>query len=329
MLGCKWRSKVRVMQRLGYVIPRQAFLARAKLADKHLMKNTWFIVMLVLGLVGVTSGQSVTLTVIPSYGPPQYAASFPGYAAGAVATIKATGTLPTGSRTGPTDARLATRLVAEGLMTTTNKFFYGANGFSPVAPWEKELGATLWWWTIAEADTGLGETVSLTDISAALKSIDTDNVLGKVVSFNGTSYSLTALGIRADRSEIVSGSANQPAQKVIVGIASKSFPMEIYSIGEIQNFVSQPGWRTEAKVFAKGLTVTASLAVTQPALNPMKIGNKLVIGAVDNGDPSTYPIESATSLAGPWTPAGAIRAGQAVDLGSVASRTALFVRYTK
>ena len=257
--------------------------------------------VMVLGLLGVASSWAAIIKVLPSFGPTQASPQFAAYAADAVVTIKATGTLSV----------LLSHVTPENLTTRSDGI------------------GTVWWWLDVTAD--LGETLSLADVSGLFTSSDSGNVLGKVVSLEGTAYSPLAPGIRADGSEVTSGPANQQVKRVIVGIGSKSFPVSSSNDEQaVKDYLNQfPNWRMTAMVTAKETIVTVILSKAQPKLMAVVAGDRLMVSAEGNGDPVSYRVQSSPTL-GPsavWTAVGSIKAGQTVDLGPTSSGTALFVRY--
>ncbi len=256
---------------------------------------------MVLELFGVASSwAAVTIKVLPSAGPTQASPQFATYAADAVTKIKA-GTLP-----------VLTTVTPEDLMTRPNGV------------------GTVWWWV--DATAGPEETITLADISGLFTSSDSRNVLGKVISLEGTTYTSLALGIKTDGSEVTSGPANQQVKRVIVGIGSKSFPVSS-SDGEqaVRDYLNGfSGWQMTAMVTVGKTTVTASLLKTPPKLTARVVGEGrlLMVTAEDNGDPNSYGLQSSLTIgsSATWIAAGSIKAGQTLILGP-ASSTARFVRY--
>lgn len=283
-----------------------------------------------MGLAVFTGQAAIAVRIIPLFGPPQNAASYLGYATNAINLIKIDGVLPAGERTSPTDARLLQLVAPEDLMTTTSLPFY-RGVFYPVAPWNNERGGTVWWWV--EVIANEGETVSLADISIVLSSSDPGNVLGKTVAFNGTgvAYSSTALGIQVDGSEINSGPADQQVKRVIVGIGSKSFPVSSATdVQIIRDFLNQfTNWRTTSMVTVKGITNTLVLSRAPPILKAIKVGDRFLVIAENNGDPTSYGLQASATLGNSavWNFVGTIQAGQTNDMVLVSSPS-LFVRYT-
>ena len=252
------------------------------------------------GVQTVTGATTIKIKVLPSFGPTQQASSFATYATDAVTAIKA-GTLP-----------VLKTVTPENLMTHPDGV------------------GTVWWWLDVTAD--LGETLSLADVSGLFTSSDSGNVLGKVVSLEGTAYSPLAPGIRADGSEVTSGPANQQVKRVIVGIGSKSFPVSSSNDEQaVKDYLNQfPNWRMTGMVSAKGVTTTVVLQKAPPKLMATMAGEGrlFMVSAEDNGDPMSYGIQSSLTLGSSevWSSAGSIKAGQTLVLGQ-ASGTARFVRY--
>lgn len=275
-----------------------------------------FLVITVLVLLGVASNnsQAATHKLLPSAGPTKSSQFFAAYAQNASDTIKATGTLPDGEPSSPTDARLLQDIMPENLMTHPDGI------------------GTIWWWEVLTA--GEGETVALADISMVLSSSDPNNILGKTEAFSGTEvgYSPISPGIRADGSEIISGPANQQAKRVIVGVGSKSFPVSsASSVQTVRNYLNSfPNWTITSMVTAKGATDTLTLALSKapPRLIAQRSGARFLVIAEDNGDPTSYELQSATSLSSAvWNPAGSISAGQTNDVtSSVQASSAFFIR---
>mgnify|MGYP001560228336 CR=1 FL=1 len=261
------------------------------------MKKILTVTVLGLLMGGVVSSQAaVTIRVLPSFGPTQTSPQFAAYAADAVAKIK-DGTLPTLMLVAP-----------ENLMTRSDGI------------------GTVWWWV--DVTVGTGETISMEDISGLFTSSDSGNVLGKVVSLEGTAYSATAPGVRADGTEVTSGPSSQAVKRVIVGIGSKSFPVNsTQDEQQVRDYLNKfPGWRTTAMVTAKGASASFALSKSPPSLVATKVGGKFMVRAENNGDPAEYGLQKSSVLTGSWNSAGTIRAGQTVDFGP-ATDTALFVRY--
>jgi hypothetical protein len=278
----------------------------------------------------VFTGQAITIRIIPSFGPPQNAASFFGYTTGAVNLIKNTSMLPAGERMSPNDARLIQYVVLENLMTTTSLPFY-LGIFSPTAPWNNERGGTVWWWI--EVTASEGETISLADVSVVLSSSDANNILGKTVSYSGPgiAYSPTSPGIQIDGSEIISGPANQQVKRVIVGAGSRSFSVNSSEGAQaVKNFLNQfANWRMISTVIAKGATNTCVLLRKPPVLRAMRLGNRFLVITESNGDPTNYELLQTSTLGvtAVWTYGGIIRSGQTNDAGSIQDHPVSFIRY--
>ena len=288
--------------------------------------------MLVAFVVTASSVSARTMKVIASFGPPSNAASYQGYLTNAVALIKATGTLPDGPRTSPTDARLLTTITPEDLMTSTTPAFYRGS-FSPVTPFENERGGTVFYWGVLTADPG--ETVALADMTFVISSSDSGNILGKTVSFNGSgvAYSATAPGIMLDGSMITSGSSTQQVNgRVIVGVASKSFTVNnADQVMGVVDFINQySNWNLTVVMTSKGQVVSYPLFRIKPTLRGFISDGRYLVSAENNGDTMFYPLQSTLALGSNsvWSAAGSIRAGQTNDLGVVQGRATLFVRYS-
>ena len=261
---------------------------------------------------------AVAIKLIPSFGPPSYDVSYQSYALSGAVAIKATGTLPVGAPNpnSPTDARLLTQVAAEDLMTTVSAAFH-RGVFNPTPPYQNARGGTVYWWI--EATAAAGETVSLADVTVVLRSSDSGNILGKMVSFTGTSYAPTAPGIMADGTEVTSGPATQQVKRVIVGVASTSFSVSSAAdVQAVRDFIAQAAWSTTATITAKGSSSSLVLAKVMPTLSLTRMGNRFFLDASNNGDPISYEIRRSTNLVS-WTSFGIIRAGMTNDLGLVAT----------
>lgn len=273
-------------------------------------------IVAVLAMIIASASAAPTFKFFASVGGPQNAASYSGYTANAISTILATDTLPTGQRTGPTDARLIQHIVPQYLMTTVSLPFYW-DSFSPAAPWSNERGGTIWGWE--EITASPGETIALADVSGVITSSDSGNIVGKTYSFGSVNYSTTALGINLDGSQITSGPANQQVTgRIIVGIGYKSFPVSTSSdVQGVKNWIySFTKWGITNVVTAKGASATFVLT-TIPPLTGFTAGGNFKVTAAPSDDPKSYALQSSTNLAtGVWIPAGTIQAGHTNDFGS-------------
>lgn len=285
--------------------------------------------LLVMGLAVFTGQAAIMIRIIPSFGPPQKATSFMGYATNAVSLIKTTSTLPVGERAYPMDAGLLQHVVPEDLMTTTTVPFH-RGVFSPTTPWNNERGGTIWWWV--EITTSEEEEISLADISVVVGSSDPGNILGKTVSFDGAGvvYSSTSLGIQTNGLEITSGPASQQVQRVIVGIGSKSFPVSsMTDVQTVRDYIFQfSSWKTMIVVNTKGTSASLALFKLPPILRAIKSGDRFLVIAESNGDTMNYTLQTSAALSSAvWNSAGRIQAGQTNDMGLIQDRPMFFIRY--
>jgi len=250
------------------------------------------------------------------------------YIANAVSSIIATGTLPTGDRTGPTDARLLTRLVPEDLMSATVPFHW--DNFNPTGQWSSEMGGAIYSWTVSSS--GPSETIALADVLVVTSSSG-GNILGKTNVFTGSNvaYGSGAPGIPYDGSNpIISGPTSQQITgRVIVGIVSTSFPVN--NTGDVQvvkNFIYKGKFSITNTVTAKGASATFVLSTQPASLTSSVVAGKFKVTATSSDDPKLYSLESSTNLtSGIWAPAGSIQAGQTIDFGPFIWPQ-FFVKYT-
>ena len=282
--------------------------------------------VLVLGMM-IASASAVTIQVIPSDGGPQYANSFNPYGLDAIAQIEADGTLQSGPRSGPTEARFSPNLTIEGLMTTVPQMYFYWGIFNPLAPYNLEYGSTKWTWIVVTA--GPGETVSLADLSVTISSSPQGNILGKTVSFSATNtYAPLAPGYLADGTKITSGPASQQVKKLIVGVGFKSFAMT--SPTSVQDaktwWYAHSDFDATVVATAKGQTTTFVLDRAKPRLTGFVSSGRFMVRAEANGDPNTYAVQSSTDFQN-WTMIESIRAGQTNNVSAILSGQSLFVRY--
>ena len=258
-------------------------------------------------LQGRQSAFTGTLKVIPSFGPALNSPDFPAYAANAKSKLKATGTLPKGTPSSPTDARLLERMTPENLMT-----------------WGNGTGGTVWWWHIATGKVSLG------GIVVTLRSGDPGNILGKMVSFSGSSYSELAPGIRTNGSEITSGPASQEVEgRVIVGVGSKSFTVNSSADAlEVRNWFFQfDKWSLSDEFSFGGKTETFVLRKTPPSVSSPQGGTGFIVIAENNGDPRSYGVQLAPTVDGPWNSAGvSMKAGQQLNVAPYTDYPLRFAR---
>jgi hypothetical protein len=245
--------------------------------------------------------QVVDISIIPSVGGPQHAASFAAYAGNAVQALRTTGTLPVGVVGSPTEARKIEFLRAEDLMTTATAPFYGGV-FGPAAPFNNERGSTVWWWVVVSSRTG-GDTVSMDMISGLADSSDPQRSLRKETSLASGAYSPIAIGIRADGSVINSGASSQKARTIIVGIGSKSYLVSDQASLQAVRIHVVGNFSTTMTITAGASTASKTLNLVSP--RPMLVA-KLVSGIptfelVDNGSRDSYPVQLSDTLTGPWT----------------------------
>jgi len=251
--------------------------------------------------VGILRGQMVDISIIPSVGGPQHAASFGTYASNAVQALRTTGTLPVGVVGNPTEARMIDHLRVEDLMTTASTPFYGGV-FSPSVPFNNERGSTIWWWVVINSKTG-GNTVSLDMINAVADSSEPQHSLRKETSLASGAYSPIAIGIRADGSVINSGASSQKARLVLVGIGSKSYQVsDLSGVQSVQNYV-MGNFSTTMTITAGASTTSKTLSLVAP--RPMLVA-KLVAGVptfelVNNRNPDSFQVQLSDQLTGPWT----------------------------
>jgi hypothetical protein len=296
------------------------------------MKIIRILSFVVLTFLVTHNVNAVKFEVRPSPGPLLTHPTFQAYGSNALSLIVSNQGFPMSERTSPTNVVLLGGINAEYLTVSTTTPLYRGR-FSPASPWESYMGDTVWWWIEAYEEDN--KTLSLSDISITISSSDTENVLGKTLSFNGTTqnaYSPLAIGVREDGSIITGGPSNQQAKRVIVAVGSRYFPVSSASeYLAVQNYLASfPNWSSTAVVTAKGETRTFVLAKTQPSLIAILNQGRFAVVAANTGDPTTYALQSTADLQGTntlWTSIGTIRAGQTNEIVEVRGRSRLFVRY--
>lgn len=265
------------------------------------------------------------IKLVPSFGPPPHAGSFEGYTLGAVARIKDTGGLPTGDRSSVTDARIATWVAPEDLITSPDPLDFYRGNFNVASPWNSQRGGTIWWWIIVSANGS--ETVALSDLTVVLASFDPQNSLGKTTTFLNNSYTSTAIGVNADGSMVTSGSASQRVKRVIVGVGQKSYTAKTAAdVTEIRNYIGQFGknWGISCEVKVGGSsnsailtgTPTQVVVVAKPKLSIVNVAGKATLVVENNGNASFYFIQSAAKVGGPYSDFMSVKAGDSVPLNS-------------
>jgi hypothetical protein len=288
-----------------------------------------WLVMLLMSMFSTYA--TTTVNVFSAVGPSKISPSYPAFMANAIASIKNTGTLPSGPRTSPTDAKLLVGSAsAEDVMTsTTVRSYRGA--LNPVAPWDGEYGNTRWDFYDVSAGEGL---VSMADLTIVMVSSDTGNFLGKTTSFVGTFYASTAIGIRADGTVVDSGPATQEVKRVIVPIAWKSFSINSDAqVTEVRNYVQAfPNWNLQSTASVKGVVTPIQVGTPgRPKLTGIVESGKFFVVAESNGDTAEYNIELTDMFEGPstyWVTQGTIRAGQKKEIQTIGSiQEARFIRY--
>ena len=264
----------------------------------------------------IITTNAATLKRVPSIGPIPQSAGYAGYIADAKVKLRTTGTLPPGAPTSPTDARMASELNLLGLTATTNAYSYMGN-FTAPAPFDHEVGTTLYWWVVYTA-VGADETVALAGISGEISTSDPKNLLKKSFDFSvvDTAYSDSAVGYKADGSEINSGPANTQARLVIVPIGSKYglvlTAKDVYDF--VQYFSQFPNWSESFRVTAGGMTVTETLlqgTLAPPKLIALSVGGDMfsLTAVSTNGNTKSYPVQINTDFGDGWASVGVISAG--------------------
>ncbi len=304
---------------------------------------------------------ATTVTLVPSFGPTTNAMEFYlAYIKKAGDEVRATGTLPVGPMTSPTDPRILTSITSAHFMSSKTVPFW-MRSFSIVDLFESQQqfnmarGGTVTWWI--RADAGPGNTTSLSEQSGEFRSHErvilsmepltvSSNVLGKRFSnVVGKLYSkFYAIGIRENGEVIDSGSADQRARWIIFALLCPSFVTE--SAADVQGVddyldASQTPWTVSITVSVAGVEVKMMiLSQTEPQapklLKHIADGH-FFVSIEAGGDPSIrYQIEETNELKkdapNRWLEIGTLRSGEQLDAGPIITsplNNVVIFRYTK
>lgn len=232
--------------------------------------------------------------------------------------VKTTDTLPAGEKTSPTDARRIEYTAPERLMASPVDVPFFRGSFSPAAEWNGMRGEGAWIYVdvrVTDVSPESTEMVTLAEIKGHMRSTDgNNNALGKTFTFEGTSYSSTAIGIRKDGTLITEGSATQPAKRIIVAVGSKSFLVtSTTEVEEVHDYLNNyPGWSLICKVEFRHSSKEVTLFRALPSLMASQQGDLLQVVASLTGDPNLYSLRGSPQVGteAQWTVIGNLRQGE-------------------